>query len=151
MVAAVGYYTYPLTPKWRHSVQRPGTFLCYEHAKQDVNARQRKTKERREGLDLDLQDTYTGGTNHNNNNSHSNSTHAATVLCSTPQDVPPALPKLLSVVHVEKLDTGSASVGRPRDDREPPDNANPSRMADPSPGRTGSMMLELMLKPTVMR
>ena len=59
MVAAVGYYTYPLTPKWRHSVQRPGTFLCYEHAKQDVNARQRKTKERREGLDLDLQDTYT--------------------------------------------------------------------------------------------
>ena len=50
------------------------------------------------------------GTNHNNNNSHSNSTHVATVLCSTPQDVPLALPKLLSVVHVEKLDTGSASV-----------------------------------------
>ena len=73
---------------------------------------------------------------------------AATVLCSTPQDVPPAL---AAVWCVEKLDTGSASVGRPRDDREPPDNANPSRMADPSPGRTGSMMLELTLTPTVMR
>ena len=90
------------------------------------------------------------GTNHNNN-SHSNSTHAATVLCSTPQDVPPALPKLLSVVHVGKLDTSSTSVGQPRDDREPLDNANPSRMADPSPGRTGSMMLELTLTPTVTR
>ena len=29
-------------------MQRPGTFLCYENANRDVNARQRKTKEDKE-------------------------------------------------------------------------------------------------------
>ena len=56
-----------------------------------------------------------------------------------------------SAVHVGKLDTGSENVGRPRDDRQPLDNANLSRTVDPDPGRTRSMMLEPMLTPTVMR
>ena len=78
-------------------------------------------------------------------------THADTVLYSTPLDKPLALPKMQSAVHVGKLDTGSENVGRPRDDRQPLDNANLSRTVDPDPSRTRSMMLEPMLTPTVMR
>ena len=51
-------FNYPLTLKWRQSVQKPRTFFVSENVNQDVSARQRKTKKRREGLDLDLQDTY---------------------------------------------------------------------------------------------
>ena len=53
-----GMFNYPLTLKWRQSVQKPRTFFVSENVNQDVSARQRKTKKRREGLDLDLQDTY---------------------------------------------------------------------------------------------
>ena len=74
-----------------------------------------------------------------------------TVLYSTPLDEPPAQPKMPSVVHAGKLDTGSTSVGQPKDNRQPLDSAHLSRMADPDPGRTGSMMLEPMLTPTVTR
>ena len=54
---------------------------------------------------------------HHNDDSSSSNTPVETVLYSTPLDEPPAQPKMPSVVHVEKLDTGSASVGQPKDNK----------------------------------
>ena len=88
---------------------------------------------------------------HHNDDSSSSNTPVETVLYSTPLDEPPAQPKMPSVVHVEKLDTGSASVGQPKDNRQPLDSTHLSRTVDPDPSRTGSMMLEPMLTPTVTR
>ena len=54
---------------------------------------------------------------HHNDDSSSSNTPVETVLYSTPLDKPPAQPKMPSVVHAEKLDTGSTSVGQPKDNK----------------------------------